>query len=364
MLTTLTKIDKYNLLKESIISGKYIDLEKIDNQLDSETIKKIIDEVELSERTLDILVFYITKYSGKTLSYILNKVNDEEKIKILNIVKRNCSGSPKACCQVKKFIDNRTNKIEVSEEKSKEYYLATRDILEVIFKESVTYEPLNKQLELSPSQLIMVFWWYKDDMKALKKLIDEAIISPVEYHIPSPDYLRDIAVAYGTIYIDYKNVDLVDFVHYFTNRFYEKKAIQCCRQKDVNVLDYEFTYEDEFVKIYYIRELNGLYIEYKEADIYSKKFYLYPVEDYEGNKTIIRRNDISPFDLYEEYKKNEDQIKRIDWPPINSDNFNDLSGNPSLTTKEEKYKRTKEIINSSETLKLLIETDEKTLKKI
>ena len=78
---------------------------------------------------------------------------------------------------------------------SREYYNNTRDVLEEIFKKSVTREPINKELELSPSQLIIVFLKYKDDMKKLKFLIEDAIIPPVKEFLPTLDYIKDIAEA-------------------------------------------------------------------------------------------------------------------------------------------------------------------------
>ena len=354
---------KYNLLKQSIETGEYLSSEDLNNQVDKETLIRLIDEEDLSGKKLDMLVFYASRYSSEALVYIINKVNDIEKINILKRIKVLCSNSINSCIQAKRFL---TIKANINDEKSREYYDNTRDILEEIFKKSVTSEPINKELELSPSQLIIVFLKYKDDMKKLKFLIEDAIIPPTQNCLPSLDYIRDIAVAYGTIYADYKNVDLMDFVHYFQQDFVEKKAIQCCRSTDVTILDYEYAYEDDNVRINYVRELNGLYIENKEAEIYNEKFYLYPEEDADGNTVIVRRDNISPFDLYNEYKSKEayfESVKKYKWPNINIDNFVDLSCDDSLETREEKYKRTKQIIKSCWLLSSLIEIDEKVYKK-
>ena len=358
--------NKYNLLKQSIEKEEYLSPDDLDNQIDSETLKRLIDELDLSGKTLDMLVFYTSRYSSDALTYLVNKVNDDKKIYVIKRLKLLCSNSIDTCLQVKRFLTKNISKVNISREKSREYYNNTRDVLEEIFKKSVTREPINKELELSPSQLIIVFLKYKDDMKKLKFLIEDAIIPPVKEFLPTFDYIRDIAVAYGTIYTDYKHVDLMDFVHYFQQEFLEKKAIQCCRNTDANVLDYEYAYEDDNVRIHYVRELNGLYVENKEAEIYNEKFYLYPEEDANGDTVLVRRNYTSPFDLYNEYKSKKTycgQVKRCNWPKFNSDNFIDLSCDPNLETQEEKYKRTKQIIESCWILSLLIEIDEKVYKK-
>ena len=362
----LSKDDSYILLKKSILTNNYICNEELNSDTVVDTLIRIIDEVELNDKTINIIAHYAIRYSEEVLAYLIEKVDDDTKISIINKVEKDCRYySINNCLHAKRFIDKYNKNIKIKPEKQQEYNKSIRNLLETIFKNSITYAPANEQLRLSPSQLIIVFLKYQDDMKKLKMLIEEALYPSIKEHVPSSEYIRDIAVAYGTIYSDYKNVDLIDFVHYFTEKFYEKKLIQCCNNPNAPVMNYELVYNDENVRIYYVYELNGLYIEQIEANIYNKKVYLYPDETSKGTRIIVRKTNISPSDLYNEYKEKEkiESVKRYDWPSFDSDSFIDLSCDQSLTTQEEKYKRTKKIIESSVTLKLLIDIDEKTYKK-
>ena len=365
-LIKIKEEEKYRIIRESVLSGKHIDTDRLENHVEAETLIKLINETELTGKKLEMLVLYTSRYSDKALNHLMNLIPNEERLEIFKRIKNICEHSKDACVNVRKYIKNYYFKTEYAEKKSKESNQLVRDILETIFKESVTYEPINKDLELSTSELIIVFFEYKDNMKKLKALIEDTIIKKIDHIVPSKEYLRDIAIAYATLSVDYKRIELLDFVKYFENNYIEKKVIQSSKNGKLDVLKYDFVYKDENVKLYYVNELNGLYVERREERICSEKFYVYPEEDSEGTRVIVRRDNISPFDLYKEYKSKESyygSVVKYDWPEFNLDNFIDLSCDPTLTTQEEKYNKTKEIINSNLTLKQLISFNKKTYKK-
>lgn len=358
--------EKYRLLKESLLTGEYVDKFDLNEQVDTEILIRLINETELTGKKLDMLLYYTSKYSYDAFNYIMSKIPSEEEINVLKKFEKFCDYSTYSSVNIKKYIEEKYLKTVCLDSCTKELKSTIRDILEVIFKDSVTFEPVNKQLELSPAELIIVFLRYKDDMKKLKMLIEEAIYPQVRHHLPSREYLRNIAIAYGTIYDDYQRIDLIDFVNYFESSFVEKKSIQLCKRTSTNTLDYERCYEDANVRIYYVDQLNGYFIERKEAKIYNEKFYIYPEEDKDGNKVIVRRDNISAFDLYTEYKSKEayyGSVPRYTWPKINIDNFIDLSCDDSLKTREEKFNKTKEIIGTTWTLSLIMKIDKKEYKK-
>lgn len=363
---SLNKDNKYNLLKQSIETGEYLSSDDLDNQIDTEILINLINKTELTGKKIDMLLYYTSRYSYDALNYLMSKMPSEEEISMLKKLEERCDYSTYSCVNIKRYIEEKYLKTDCLDNKPKELKSIIKDILEVIFKNSVTFEPINKELELSPAELIIVFLKYKDDMKKLKMLIEKAILPQVRHHLPSREYLRNIAIAYGTIYDDYQRVDLIDFVNYFESNFAERKAIQLSRTSIANVLDYEQCYEDDNVRIYYVSELNGYYVEKKEAKIYNEKFYIYPEEDSEGNKVIVRRDNISAFDLYTEYKSKKayyGSVPRYKWPDINIDNFIDLSCDDSLKTIEEKYEKTKEIIGTTWTLSLIMHIDKKVYQK-
>ena len=364
MENAMIKLEQKRALARDIMLNNYSISEYLECDTEDKDIIDLLEKVELKGDTLDKVVEYAINYSPRVLEYVIGRVSNQEKVRIIKKVENRCIYSTRACIQAKEFIEKYNNYNDMDQEQEKEYNKTIRNILECIFKKSVTYENAAKELKLSPEYLIIVFWEYKDDMKQLKKLIEETIYQPIKHYMPDREYLYEIAAAYGTVYKEYKNIDLKDFIKYFIQQYLENKAIAGINTGK-KVLKHEQVYNDNNVEIYYVNKLNGLFINKKEANIFNDRFYIYPEQDSEGNIVLNKRENISPFDLYEEVENREKvngKIVRYDWPTFDSDNFVDLSFDDSLS-EEEQFNKTANIIESEWTLRFLINVERKAYKK-